>query len=103
MAKHFNPFFAEDKLNEYVKILMNGDGIRTDKGHDYSEVIPRDLIKSANGCVGSGDYERLLRADDVLKDAIKTVKKEGYIVLTKDCSDIHTGRFKATTYYLAGE
>ena len=103
MAKTFKPVMATEMTTEFSRVLMNGDGIRTDKGHDYVEVIPRENIPYANGCVGSANYDRLLRADDVLKDVIKQMKKDGYIILTKDCSDIHTGRFKATTYYLAGE
>ena len=104
MAKTFVPLKTEAKHEEFYKILMSGNGIRKDNGgHDYYDIIPRERISAANGTVGSSDYNRTSAADDVLKDVIKVLKKEGYIVQTKLCSDIHTGRFKAVTFFLAGE
>lgn len=103
MTKKFKPLMASAVEEEYTDALMNGDGIRTDKAHDFFEVIVRDRIAVCNGCVGMGDHKRIHRADDVLKDILKRMRKEGYVIMTKPCSDTYTGRFKATTYYLAGE
>lgn len=104
MTKKFKPLMANVKEEEYIDILMRGDGIRKDNGgHDYYDIIPREKIPFSNGTVGCGDNKHTSAADDVLKDVLRKMKKNGYIVQSKPCSDIHTGRFKATTYYLAGE
>ena len=103
MGNNFKPLMASKMNEDFTNVLVSGDGIRIDKAHDYCEVIERNKIRSSNGCVGTGFNERLTRADDVLKDVLKQLKKEGYVVMTKQSSDTYTGRFKATTYYLAGE
>ena len=104
MAKRFLPLKAETKFDEFYAILMSGDGIRKDNGaHDYYDIIPRERISVTNGTVGFGDYKHTSFADDVLKDVIKHLKKEGYIVHAKPSSDVYTGKNKAVTYYLAGE
>jgi len=103
MANNFKPLMASTINEEFTNILMGGDGIRTDKAHDYYEVIERSALPSCRGCIGTGRYTRVQRADDVLKDVLRQLKKEGYIVLTRGCSDIYKGDLKATTYYLAGE
>ena len=104
MATNFVPLKAEAKHEEFYKILMSGKGIKKDNGgHDYYDVIPRHFIKGSIGTVGSSDYKMVSAADDVLNDVVKTLKKEGYIVQKKTCSEIYTGRFKAVIYYLAGE
>lgn len=104
MTKSFKPLMASVKNEEFKNILMNGDGIRKDNGgHDYYEIIPREKIAVSNGTVGCGDHERTSAADEVLKDVLRNMKKNGYIVQSKPSSDGYTGRFKTTTYYLAGE
>lgn len=104
MTKIFKPLLASVKNEEFKDILMSGDGIRKDcGGHDYYDIIPRENISSTNGTVGCGTYRRTSAADEVLKDVFRQLKKAGYIVQSKPSSDIHTGRFKTTTFYLAGE
>lgn len=104
MEKTFKPLMAKVKEEEYIDILMRGNGIRKDcGGHDYYDIIPRERITTSTGTVGCGDNERTSAADEVLKDVLRNMKKNGYIVLSKPSSDIYKGRFKATTYYLAGE
>lgn len=104
MTKSFKPLMAKVKEEEYIEILMRGDGIRKDcGGHDYYDIIPREKIAVSNGTVGCGDHERTSAADEVLKDVLRNMKKNGYIVQSKQSSEIYNGRFKTTTYYLAGE
>ena len=104
MTKKFKPLMANVKNEEFYGILISGNGIRKDNGgHDYYDIIPRDLLPTSNGTVGCGDHMRTSAADEVLKDVLRQLRKEGYIVQSKASSDVYTGRFKATTYYLAGE
>lgn len=104
MEKDFKPTMAEQIEEKFTTTIMNGDGIRKDNGgHDFFEVIPRNIIKTANGGLGGSDYERLVPADKILKRVILKLEKDGYIVLQKPCSDLYKGRFKTTVYYLAGE
>ena len=102
METTFKPMMAIDREIEFKNILLRGFGIRKDNGgHDYYDVIERKKIDTANGGVGYGDHERTKAADNVLKKVLKELDKEGYVVMTKASMDCHTGRFKATTYYLA--
>lgn len=104
MTKSFKPLMASVKNEEFKSILMRGDSIRKDNGgHDYYDIIPREKIAVSNGTVGCGDCKRTAAADEVLKDVLRQLKKDGYIVQSKPSSDNYTGRFKTTTYYLAGE
>lgn len=104
METTFKPMMAIDREIEFKNLLLSGFGIRKDNGgHDYYDVIERRKIVSANGCVGCGDHKQIKAADNVLKKVLKDLDKEGYVVMTKASQDCHTGRFKSTTYYLAGE
>lgn len=104
MTKKFKPMMAIDREIEFKNLLLRGFGIRKDNGgHDYYDVIERNKIDSANGCVGCGDHKHTKAADNVLKKVLRELDKEGYVVMTKASMDCYKGRFKATTYYLAEE
>lgn len=104
METTFKPMMAIDREIEFKNLLLRGFGIRKDNGgHDYYDVIERNKIDSANGGVGYGDHEHTKAADNVLKKILKELDKEGYVIMTKACSNTYTGRFKSTTYYLAEE
>lgn len=104
MRNEFKPMRAENKELEFTEILLSGKGIKKDAGgHDYYDIVERDKISTSTCCVGCAGYKSTKAADNVLKKVLKQLEKDGYVVMTKACSDIYKGRFKATTYYLAEE
>lgn len=103
MRNEFKPMRAENKELEFTEILLSGKGIKKDAGgHDFYNIVEREYIKDSNGCVTDKCFTTK-SADGVLKKVLKQLEKDGYVVMTKACSDIYKGRFKATTYYLAEE
>ena len=94
---------ASVKEQEFREVLLSGNGIRKDNGaHDFYDIIERNKISSSNGCVGCGCNKRTKCADGVLKSVLKSLEKEGYIVVVKT-SDIYKGSLKSVIYYLAEE
>ena len=103
MITLFKPMRAENKEKEFTEILLSGKGIKKDAGgHDFYNIVEREYITNSNGCVTDKEFTTK-SADGVLKKVLKQLDKDGYVVMTKACSDIYKGRFKATTYYLAEE
>lgn len=104
MITTFKPMMASVKEQEFKGILLSGKGIKKDNGaHDYYDIVERNNISTSTGCVGCAGSKPTKAADNVLKKVLKELEKEGYVVMTKACSDIYKGRFKSTTYYLADE
>lgn len=103
METTFKPMRAENKELEFTEILLSGKGIKKDAGgHDFYNIVEREDIPNSNGCVVN-NVTTTKSADGVLKKVLKQLEKDGYVVMTKACMDCYKGRFKATTYYLAGE
>lgn len=102
METTFKPMMAIDREIEFRNLLLRGFGIKKDNGaHDYYDIVERDKIATSTGCVGCAGYKSTKAADNVLKKILKELDKEGYVIMTKACSNTYTGRFKSTTYYLA--
>ena len=94
---------AENKALEFMEILLSGKGIKKDAGgHDFYNVVEREYITKSNGCVTDKEFTTK-SADGVLKKILKQLEKDGYVVMAKPSMDYYKGRFKTTTYYLAGE
>ena len=104
MARIFMPVMAEQVEKKYMGVFMRGDAIRKDSyGHDYYEVIPRDCIAESNSGLGVSKRERIMAAEDVFLSVVKSLRKDGYVVMKKPCRHSGSGEYKATIYYLAGE
>lgn len=102
METTFKPMMAIDREIEFKNLLLIGFGIRKDNGgHDYYDIVERGKIETSTGCVGCAGCKTTKAADNALKKVFKELDKEGYVIMTKACSNIYTGRFKSTTYYLA--
>lgn len=103
MITLFKPMRAENKELEFTEILLSGKGIKKDAGgHDYYNIVEREYIPNSNGCVTNKEFSTK-SADGVLKKVLKQLEKDGYVVMAKPSMDCYKGRFKTTTYYLAGE
>ena len=103
MITLFKPMRAENKELEFTEILLSGKGIKKDAGgHDFYNIVEREYVKDSNGCVTSTGKTTKC-ADGVLKKVLKDLEKSGYVVMSKQSTDCYRGRFKTTTYYLAGE
>lgn len=104
MARRFMPVMAEQVERKYMGVFMRGDAIRKDVyGHDYYEVIPRDCIAQSNSGLGISKREHIMAAEDVFSTVLKNLKKNGYVIMRKQCRHSGSGEYKATIYYLAGE
>ena len=103
MNTEFKPMRAENKEKEFTELLLSGKGIKKDAGgHDFYNIVEREHVKDSNGCVTSTGKTTKC-ADGVLKKVLKQLEKDGYVVMSKASLDCYKGRFKTTTYYLAGE
>ena len=103
MITLFKPMRAENKELEFTEILLSGKGIKKDAGgHDFYNIVEREHITKSNGCVTDKEFTTK-SADGVLKKVLKQLENDGYVFMAKPSMDCYKGRFKTTTYYLAGE
>ena len=103
METTFKPMMAIDREIEFKNLLLKGFGIKKDNGgHDYYNVVERENIKESNGNVTNNE-KTTKSADGVLEKVLKELEKNGYVIMSKASLDCYKGRFKTTTYYLAGE